>query len=414
MSRQEERDQALRAAVLSDDAVALAAAIAAGADPMTQDSDGEAPLFFEAVEKAGAGVIEALLKAGVPVDLPDEIIGWSPLICAITAENLPAIRFLLGAGADPNFRFDRAGATDQDVPGDWPTALSACFDPNLGDVEHAAPIVAALLGAGADPDLPDSRGWTPLMLAAHRGDLESARLLLEAGADPQLVLDESQRTAISVAEYWGRGDMIALLEASGANRSEGEILAAVEAIWEEIGAWFDEHAAPYAAALREARGADEEAIRRLEARLGGRRLPPDVRAALQLHGASGGVAYWEYTGLSVEEIASRWEGLERLRGEGTFDGWEPRELDSSLQLVQPQWWSPDWIPLAKDGGGNLLCVDLGPDVRGTRGQVIWWEIHGGPVASPSPSLRSWLESYRAQLQRRHPRYDEASGTFDRW
>jgi cell wall assembly regulator SMI1 len=32
--------------------------------------------------------------------------------------------------------------------------------------------------------------------------------------------------------------------------------------------------------------------------------------------------------------------------------------------------SDRWIPFAKDFGGNFLCIDLDPDVGGTRGQII--------------------------------------------
>jgi ankyrin repeat protein len=41
-----------------------------------------------------------------------------------------------------------------------------------------------LLAFGKWPDKPDSNGFTPLMVAAMRGDRESAELLLKAGADP--------------------------------------------------------------------------------------------------------------------------------------------------------------------------------------------------------------------------------------
>lgn len=41
-----------------------------------------------------------------------------------------------------------------------------------------------LIERGADVNARCSSGWTPLMRACNAGDLESARLLMEAGADP--------------------------------------------------------------------------------------------------------------------------------------------------------------------------------------------------------------------------------------
>ena len=64
--------------------------------------------------------------------------------------------------------------------------------------------VQELLAFGKWPDKADARGVTPLMMAAMRGDRDSAELLLKAGADPDRPLSWSR----------GRGDaaMTVLLE----------------------------------------------------------------------------------------------------------------------------------------------------------------------------------------------------------
>ena len=46
---------------------------------------------------------------------------------------------------------------------------------------HAS-IVKSLIAAGADVNAKDEDDWTPLMQAAHNGHIETARLLLKAGA----------------------------------------------------------------------------------------------------------------------------------------------------------------------------------------------------------------------------------------
>ena len=61
-----------------------------------------------------------------------------------------------------------------------------------------------LLRAGRWVDKPDSRGVTPLMVAAQRGDVRTAEALLKAGASP--------KRAVPLAQERGDGAMMALLK----------------------------------------------------------------------------------------------------------------------------------------------------------------------------------------------------------
>ena len=76
-----------------------------------------------------------------------------------------------------------------------------------GDLEMAR----LLLEAGADKDLQDSRGNTAFMLAAKNGHVKVARLLLEAGADKDL-WDSFGRTALARGSTWPCGDGQAAFE----------------------------------------------------------------------------------------------------------------------------------------------------------------------------------------------------------
>jgi ankyrin repeat protein len=69
-----------------------------------------------------------------------------------------------------------------------------------GDVE----VLNQLLKLGKSPDKPDSRGVTPLMVAAGLGDIRTAEALLRAGANA--------RRAVPVAEERRDGEMIQLLK----------------------------------------------------------------------------------------------------------------------------------------------------------------------------------------------------------
>ena len=53
-------------------------------------------------------------------------------------------------------------------------------------------VARILLEAGANPNLPQQRGYTPLHSAAHLDDLELAKLLLAHGADPRVADDDGK------------------------------------------------------------------------------------------------------------------------------------------------------------------------------------------------------------------------------
>jgi ankyrin repeat protein len=93
-------------------------------------------------------------------------------------------------------------------------------------VEYPA-AVRLLLAKGAQPDIPNDFGKTPLMYAAQYNQLESARLLLDAGANPNAVtlqpsdtceysLGTTNVTALDYAARYASAAVIKLLLAHGA------------------------------------------------------------------------------------------------------------------------------------------------------------------------------------------------------
>jgi len=133
-----------------------------------------------------------------------ECFGDSPLQLAISYGNLELIRFLLERGGNPNINVD-----------DGYTCL-------LTAVESEAPasvaIVATLIAAGADIHQTGTNGWTPLHMAAARGQVEKARLLIEAGVTiDQRTEIEAGYTPLMEAAQCGQAGTAALLLASGAD-----------------------------------------------------------------------------------------------------------------------------------------------------------------------------------------------------
>ena len=71
--------------------------------------------------------------------------------------------------------------------------------------------MGALLDAGADVDGVTSEGVTPLMCAAAFGEMESVRLLLARGADPNR-RDDKSFSAADCASEKGNDEIAAFLD----------------------------------------------------------------------------------------------------------------------------------------------------------------------------------------------------------
>jgi hypothetical protein len=78
----------------------------------------------------------------------------------------------------------------------------------------------SLLAGGAEVDARNRNGWTPLLIAAARGNLPAVDVLLAAGADPSAASRTegySGFTALMAAAYHGQDGVVAALAAAGAD-----------------------------------------------------------------------------------------------------------------------------------------------------------------------------------------------------
>ncbi|AKI98803.1 ankyrin repeat protein [Archangium gephyra] len=163
-------------AIEKHDVDGLARLLSQGADPNAPKAEWPQWLPLQAAvdELEEGGPVEALillLRHGARVDDMGPDRTATPLLMAVFRRQLEAVRLLLAAGADPNYR-----GSEGDSP------LRVCVE--LG--EHA--MAALLLCCGATRTIDEFgglSGMSALGRAASRLDVPMIELLLRAGADPE-------------------------------------------------------------------------------------------------------------------------------------------------------------------------------------------------------------------------------------
>ncbi|NOT28164.1 MAG: hypothetical protein HOP16_18945 [Acidobacteria bacterium] len=163
-TRQPDGATALHWAAHLDDLAAADLLIQAGADVKVANDYGITPLSL-ACTNASPAMVARLLKGGAD---PNAVrpTGETVLMTCAHAGSVDAVSSLLARGADVHARENESGQT----------AL-------MWAVSQRHPAVAqALVTAGADVHARSKGGYTPLLFAARSGDIESAGILLAAGA----------------------------------------------------------------------------------------------------------------------------------------------------------------------------------------------------------------------------------------
>lgn len=181
---------------------------------------GWAPLMFAARENAQAAAI-ALIEVGADPDVQDPD-GNTALLLALANEHYDLAALLLEAGADPNVG-DRSGMGALFAAVDRVTSAPDFGRPPVPrfDEHDALDLVRLALAHGADPNarltgptlarhhgFPDrslADGGTPLMRAVRGHDIESVRILLDAGAEIGARKDDGANVVHAMAAARTRG-----------------------------------------------------------------------------------------------------------------------------------------------------------------------------------------------------------------
>jgi uncharacterized protein len=172
--------------------------LGAGADPKAANEYGATALYAAAAD-ADPTVTKKLLAAGAD---PNAALtsGETPLMLAARDGRVATVHALLEGGADPSAK-EKNGAQ---------TALMWAI------VGRHSTVTKELLQYKAEVNAVSKSGSTALMFAA-RGDTESARALLDAGADPNLQIPDWGGTALIIASTMGQADIVEALLNNGAD-----------------------------------------------------------------------------------------------------------------------------------------------------------------------------------------------------
>jgi ankyrin repeat protein len=154
----------------------------AGANIRAESTRGTTP-FSLAVALEAHEITRIYLEAGIDPNEPLSC-GATPLYLACINGDEQTIAMLLHAGAKVNL----ASASGS-------TPLVAC----VCAADHAPAVTLQLLAAGADINAADNDGFTALMNAAIRNEVELVQILLDHGANPQQQ-NHAGRTARELAE----------------------------------------------------------------------------------------------------------------------------------------------------------------------------------------------------------------------
>lgn len=139
----------------------------------------------------------------------------TPLQDAAWRGDVTAVKQLVQDGADMNAADDMgATALYWAARGGHPLGPHRC----KGEDPGRPAVVAALLELGADPNIQDRRpqgfgrssGWTPLFVALDHEQFDSARVMLEHGADPNILSDQGT-SVVTVAANEGAPKALIML-----------------------------------------------------------------------------------------------------------------------------------------------------------------------------------------------------------
>ena len=227
----------LAEAAAAGDVARVQGLLAAGTNPDAWGADGAAPIH-RAAQAGHSEVVRALLDAGADIDRQREGAGNTALLDAVASHRDKTTMLLIERGADVTIAAWRGSALQIAANGNArPPIVQALIAHGaienarkpkhvVGPLHTAArrdniDLLRALLEAGVPPDATfGPPGYTALMGACKTGKPRAARLLLQAGANPNARTDDGH-TPPSLALEGDHAEVVEALEEVGAGAPLG-------------------------------------------------------------------------------------------------------------------------------------------------------------------------------------------------
>ena len=185
----------MQLATINGSAAMIESLLEAGVDPNGALSQHGDTALMMAARTGRPDALEVLLDHGANVDSRETWGGTTAVMWAVSEHHVEAVRILIDHGADVDARsriYPLVGRGGSEGP----------------EPEDATP--------GAEPVGYTNGGFTPLLFAAREGDLESARLLLAAGANVNATASDG-KDSLGLAIYNGNYGLASFLLDSGSN-----------------------------------------------------------------------------------------------------------------------------------------------------------------------------------------------------
>ena len=168
----------------------------AGADPSIADKYGDSSLHAAINGQCSTRTIQEILDHGARVNAVNKD-GATPLLLACSTAHVEAVKFLLKAKADPNLAY---------ADGDTSLHVAIAADCSKETIQD-------IIDHGAEVNTVNKRGRTALLLGCFYRQIDSVKVLLEAGADPSIADEEGFSCLHAAVDgYCNRDTLQALID----------------------------------------------------------------------------------------------------------------------------------------------------------------------------------------------------------